>query len=226
MQGFVPPPTVLRGLCARLPFCEVGEGVVRSRGNLALADVLSPAEFTVVSQLREFGRPVAKAELEAACVARGQNVSTFSATLSNSPAIQHVAFGIYSVRGATFVPATVDTVQKPCSETFLDYGWTKDGGLWTTLSASLTTIKAGVFTVPTAARKIAHGMYRLVDAEGQELGCLAASDRGAWKLGSVLQRRGVEPGDTVLIILYPARGEAILRLGTSDMLEDLSGWTP
>jgi hypothetical protein len=151
------------------------------------------------------------------------NPITFNLYLSRSPILGRYAQGVYGLRGAEFTPGDLERCVPLQVKRLSDHGWTIDAKPWIAVELSAGALSSGVVSVPAAVRDFLVGRYLLRAEDRAEIGTLVISEKGAgWGLAPLFRRRGGEPGDVLLIVFDPQRGEALARCGKrEDVLSDL-----
>lgn len=214
-----PPQNVL------LEFCRQTEGV-RVEGEKIIADPprdwrksLTGVEAQLVRVLTKHGPVMERGAMEDLCVAGGMNRFSFHAFVSWSPVIAQYGHSVYGLLGAEVSRQQVDALiaerrEKRLAHRVLDdHGTTGDGRIWLSYRLSKAASTYAVITVPAALKKTVRGRFKLLDAEGQQIGTLATKDGRAWGLGAFMREHGAQVGDYVVVTLDLKKRTATVELG-------------
>lgn len=228
MQGFAPPKAILSELCNQLSGVSVLNGCVTSTSPPRPEDVLGSVERAFVEIFRDHGGIMRRSDLEAACVARGVNLSSFYVYLGYSSLIEKLGVGVYALRGSKVQPGQVDELRASVkrSGSLVDSGWTDDARVWIGYSMSHSTLVSGVVSIPSGLKEVLEGEYTLVAPDRQVFGPLRCSDGQAWSLSKFWRRRGGEDGDPFLLIFDLVERRVTVYLGIDSIEELGSGEDP
>jgi hypothetical protein len=224
MQGFAPPRRILQAFCEELPGVRVESNRVIGDARPQPEKILGGNELTLVAVLRENGGVMNRADLEAECVARGLNVSSFYIYLTYSPLLERLAGGVYALRGARVLPGQVDELKTSArpGENVRDFGWTEDGRVWIAYAMSHSNLVTGVVPIPGGFKEVLQGDYTLKGPEGDNFGDSKCRDGKAWGLGKFWRRRGGDEGDPFVLIFSLAERTVSVFLGAEDLEDVLS----
>jgi len=214
-----PPEHVLLEYCRHMPG-------VRVKGRQIIADPprdwrksLTGVEAQLVRVLEEHGPVMERGAMEDICVAAGMNRFSFHAFVSWSPVIAQFGHSVYGLVGAEVSREQIDELiadrrAKRSSHRVLDrHGWTDDGKVWLSYRLSKAASTYAVITIPAALKKVVHGRFKLLDADGRQIGTLATKDGRAWGLGAFMREHGARVGDYVVVSLDLKERTAVIALG-------------
>jgi DNA-directed RNA polymerase alpha subunit len=224
MKGFAPPRRVLLEVCRNLPWTVVDGETISVTADVSWEEVLAgTAESTLVSVLKEFGPVMSRDELEKRCLERGIGSSTFNVQLSNSPALDRVAAGLYRLRGSYVSPEEIEShrMRQKKDKVLQDYGWVEDGRVWIALSISATLLRTGVVGVPSSLSPFIDGRFHLLDARRRRVGDVGARDGRCRGISPFLRRRGAEVGDWMVLIFDGASHKVEALVGDADIVDEL-----
>jgi bifunctional DNA-binding transcriptional regulator/antitoxin component of YhaV-PrlF toxin-antitoxin module len=69
------------------------------------------------------------------------------------------------------------------------------------------------------ARLVGDRQYELRAEDGSKVGTLSVRNGTAWGFSAFIRRRGLEEGDCLIILIDTARGIAVARAGTVELLQ-------
>ncbi len=211
-----PPAGVLLEFCRQMPG-------VRVEGERIIADpprdwkkALTGVEARLVNVLLAHGPVMERGEMEDLCVAEGMNRFSFHAFVSWSPVIAQLGHSVYGLLGTEAAPRQVEELlsrrrSSRINHRVLDnHGWTDDGKVWLGYRLSKAASTYAVITVPAALKKAVRGRFRLLAADGREIGTLATKDGRAWGLGAFLRQQGARVGDHIILTLDLEKSTAVV----------------
>ncbi len=214
-----PPENVLLEYCRQMPDVHV-------KGKRIIADPprdwqqsLTGVEAELVRVLKENGPVMERGEMEDLCVAGGMNRFSFHAFVSWSPVIAQYGHSVYGLLGAKVAQNQVDSLiaqrraKRLTHRVLDDHGQTKDGKVWLSYRLSKAASTYAVITIPAALKSTVRGRFRLLDADGREVGTLATKKGRAWGLGAFMREHGAEVGDYVVVTLDLTKRTATILLG-------------
>lgn len=204
MHGFRPPRAVLAKLCRESGAYRVENDRVHGLSDLPdWRHVLAESECVLAAALFDHGPVMRRADLEELVVhGAGMNRSSFYVYLTYSPILARYAPGVYGLRGASVSPGEVKAMIPPFSPVSVisDHGWSSDGRVWIVYHLSAAATKSGVLSVPAALTPVLRGQFGLYTVDGMPIGTVAIDESRMWGLSPFYRRRGVEPGDYVLLV--------------------------
>jgi len=221
-HGFAPPRRILRSLLESTPGHKLTGESVTFENTPSAADILGEVEHAIVSVLQESASGVMpRDELEAKCLARGINRSTFYVYLMYSPLITRFARGVYGLVGSHLEPGEAEqlTPKAKYARVLVDYGWTQDGSIWLGYQLSEYSLLSGILSIPSAMTRFTKGDFVLVSKDGQRLGNLVCSEAQLRGFLGVAVRRGLEGGDFLMVVLRPSDHTALIEYGTEEPWE-------
>jgi Sigma-70, region 4 len=227
----VPPRSVLRGYYNDHPeFTIDSRDLVNCVNPLDYRKELSSNDAILVDALRSSPACILdRSSLWTACARRSMNNNTFSLYLSYSPVIIHLGTDIWSLRGVKVDPAAVEAVRnanalRPKEKRVLDHGWTPDGQLWMATRLPASNHGNRVFGIPGPIKRYLVGrQFAIKDDDGVSHGALRINDEGSsYGFAPFLRRRGADEGDILIAEFNLSSGEALLRLGNDEMLDEMS----
>jgi hypothetical protein len=223
MAGFAPPVRVLANLCRSVPGVRVENELVIADPPLDSSKRLGKVERTFASILRQAGGLLAREVFERRCLERGMNRNTFNQYLSYSPIISKYGRGVFGIRGAAVEAGIVEHLRKrvPNQDVLRDYGYTTDGRIWLGYKLSTGTVASGVVTIPANMSRYIQGDFALKSESGEKLGRLRCQGQRAWSLKPVVQRRGLEAGDFLMLTFALDRREALIGYGPEELWDEL-----
>jgi hypothetical protein len=182
---------------------------------------LDGVEKSLIQILREGGGVMSRAELELKSLSAGIKRNTLEVYLSYSPVINRYAPAVYGVRGSDVEPGAVEALRPRQSrrEVLQDYGWTKDGRPWIGYRLSESTVRSGVVTIPANMKRFVSGEYSMVSEGGETFGELNCQGSSAWGLRPIMERRGLEAGDFLMITIDESKRAALIRYATEELWE-------
>jgi hypothetical protein len=221
MEGYAPPRRVLLELCRQTTGYRVNGDTINADPPRDWETVLSPTERTFAQILTQRGPIMSRSALEDECLAAGMNRSTFYVYLEYSPVLERLDRGVYGLRGVSVTPGEVEALAPKIvrRKVLKDYGWTPDIRPWLAYSVSESMVQSGVFGTPSALKKLLDGEFSLVTATGSHMGSLVFASTGSWGLGPFFRRRGVEPGDYLLLVFDLQKRQATAWMGERSLLE-------
>jgi hypothetical protein len=227
----VPPRSVLRKYFERHPEFTIDEtDLVKPVEPLDYRTELALNDAILVDALRSSPACVLdRASLWNECARRSMNVNTFATYLSYSSTIIHLGTDVWSLRGVRIDPAAVETVRQANAlrekeRRVLDHGWTADGRLWVATRLPAAHSGGFVFGIPGAIKRYVSGRdFSGKDEDGIPRGIIRINDEGAsYGFGPFLRQRGADEGDILVTEFNLEHGEALLRLGNDELLEEIS----
>jgi hypothetical protein len=227
----VPPRDILAAYYRAHPEFVLGEaGMVRSATPLDYRVELVGVEQVLARVLRASPTNfLDRAGLLEGCLALGVNPSTLWTILSYSAVVQHIAPGLWSLRGMQVNAVAVDAVlqseaMRPREKRVMDYGWASDGLLWIAVRLPRRADLQRLFGVPAAVRRFVDGRdFPACTDAGEPCGTLKIYDNGnCGGFGQFLRRVGADEGDVLHVSFDIAKGSAILKLVDDEDLEELS----
>ena len=221
MAGVAPPRAVLLELCRQLPNITVTGEIVKLDATIIPERILSGTELCLWRILSRNDSIMDREGLETECMKEGMNQSTFYVYLGYSPIITRLARGVYGLVGAKPYPGLIEslTPNRIPGKSLIDHGWTSDANIWIGYELSRPSILTGVLGVPAAVKDFLQGAFELRSIDGAGFGKITVRDTSLWTLTKFFRRRGGEPGDILVMILDPASGTALVRLGDQELLE-------
>ena len=222
MEGFAPPRRVLLEICHQLPWCRVERNVVTADPPLDWEKILAETEWSICWILKEHGPVMIREKLEEMCLELGMNQHTFYQYLAYSPIIIKYVPGIYGLRGAKIAPSTIESLkgkEKP-KKVLVDFGWTKDGKIWSAHRLSKGIINTGIFNIPATMQKFLQGEFNFKTADNASIGTLKVKSSSGWNLKPLFQRRGGEPEDYLVLVFDMNLREVKAYMGNLDLLDD------
>lgn len=221
--AIVPPRDVLGDFCR--------EAGWRLEGNTVSAPAdIEPTELTdtekkMVSVLREHGPTLYRTEFQELCAKKGIGRNTFSMYIWTNPLFARIATGVYALTGAPVGPSDVEAClrrNRISAPALADCGWTAEAKPWVALHMSPAIVASGVFPVLAAIREFILGRFTLQTADGGEVGNIHVAKENSWGLGILIRRRGIEPGDFVILEFNLRDRRAKASVGGAELVESLS----
>ena len=226
----VPPRDILAAYYRAHPeFVLSDTGLVRPAKPLDYRQELVGVEQVLARVLRASPTNVLdRTSLLEGCVAFGVNPSTLWTILSYSSIVQHIAPGVWSLRGIHVNAAAVEAIRqaeamRPRERRVMDYGWAPDGELW--IAVRLPRLAdLQVFGVPSAVKRFLENEEFLAYTEtGEACGRLKVYENGnCGGFEKFLHRFGADEGDVMHVSFDLTRRAATLRLIDDEDLEELS----
>jgi hypothetical protein len=84
---------------------------------------------------------------------------------------------------------------------------------------SPAVVASGVFPVPASMRGFLLGRFLVEMADGAEVGKIQVAKQNSWGLGTLIRRRGVEPGDFIVLEFNLQKRRAKAFLGSAELVE-------
>lgn len=194
-----------------------------------LETTLGYTDFVIARLLQMHGGAMTRLDLETMASANGIQKTTLSMSLSNSPIVDHVAPGVYALRGACVDPDTVADLLRLVPPRALrynrTYGILDDGRVY--LCQEMGTPNAeGRFNlnIPLDIRsELPDGVYRIripgkSKATVSEVSCSSRQIRFSTR---AISPYSIDPGDFALFIFDPAVFKADLMIGDEDVIDRL-----
>ncbi|HVT17006.1 MAG TPA: hypothetical protein VHQ90_12615 [Thermoanaerobaculia bacterium] len=202
---------------------EIEGGLVKVPANLPRR-VLSASDLALVEILRRATGVAHLSQIRTAWAQTGFSLTTLGMALQSAPYIQRLAPAIYSLRGNPVDPTTVArllTNKRLHGRFQKDHGWTAAGCIWIAYRVTQGLLMSGVVSVPPGVKKIVNSRrFRLIDIADLPVGVLVVSETGsAWGFSPFIRRRGVQEGDTLVLVLDLRSGVARLDVGGQPLLE-------
>lgn len=217
------PRRILKRLC-EVAGLLVHNDQISSRSELNHLEYLNSSEIILFSALEEADGILRREELQEYCLSNGMNRHSFWVYLSYNPLLVRIAPSVYGLRGREIDPAKVAALagipQTPKQKVLRDHGWTGDGSIWLGYRLSSNSVESGVVFVPSDVRNvIGISQIELFGMEGNGVGTFVIGDQGnAWGLTPYFDRRGVEAGDALVIIISTELASGIVRSGSHELL--------
>jgi hypothetical protein len=227
----VPPRSVLRAYYEVHPEFIIDENdLVKPAEPLDYRVELALNDAILVDVLRSSPTSVLdRASFAAECERRSMNMNTFSIYLTYSPTIIHLGTDLWSLRGIRVDPAAVEALReanalRPREKRILDHGWTPDGNLWLATRIPGAHIPNVVVGIPSAIRSYLIGrQFDARDEDDVSHGTIRINDEGAsYGFSPFLRQRGADEGDILITEFDLSSGNALLRLGDDEILEEMS----
>lgn len=188
--------------------------------------VLGDTDRMLVDAFRSFPSEVVdRNTLARYCLSRGMNDSTFGASTTFSPVLEHVGVDLWKLRGVAVDPAAVEAVRQenknsPRQISLIDHGWTSDGHLRIAWAVPFLNSSA-TFGVPSEVhRYIAENKFRAVGKRsGRESGQIVITDYGSsYGYGPYLRYAGAEEGDVLIAEFDLAQSVVHLSISAAESL--------
>ena len=201
--GNAPPPEgVLLELCAQTPDLKISRGRIVADPPKEWRDVLQGVELKLVEILKEHGPVADRGVVEDLCVSSGMNRFSFHAFIAASPVIEQFGHSIYGLIGSkpskTLLNRILDSRRRRTSSRVLaDCRTNPDGTIEIDYRLSKAASTYAVITIPAKLKGRIEGRFRLHDADGREVGSIAARDGRAWGLGAYLREHAAHTRDLV-----------------------------
>lgn len=226
------PRKAFAGLC-RATGLRVEGGRVSIDPGIRKADVLGKVEMTMARVIAAADNVMGIRELRDACIAKGINRHSFWVCITYSPILERVAPGVYALRGQPVDPAQVaQLVGHPSrgAPALQDHGWTKDGAIWMAYAVTSSLFDSGVITVPAGVRRMTgERRFELFSIDGAPMGTFVVGDGNGWGLTPFINRRGVDIGDHIVVLVDTDLDVAIAQSGSADLVltyQEGEGWGP
>jgi len=221
MAGFAPPKQRLAELCRLFGF-QVHDGQVVTDLSLDWTKVLGATERTMVRVLRQAGGVLSRESFERKCLENGMNRHTFFQYLSYSPVISRYAAGIYGVPGAKVEPGLTEELRPRRSnrQVLRDWGYLPDRRVWVGYRLSSSAMTLGILSLPTGMTRLINGDFIIRTAAHEEMGMLRCKGSRAWGLKSLIERRGLEPNDFLMLTFNLRLREVLTAYGPEELWDN------
>jgi hypothetical protein len=217
MRGFRPPRAVLARICEESGDYKVVEGKVFGTDKLPdWREVLSANEQLLAEVLFEHGPVMRRSDLEKIAVEQlGMNRSSFYIYLTYLPILQRYAHGVFGLRGAHVSAAEISAMipRVVHHQVLQDHGWTEGGKVWIVYKLSRAAAQSGVLSVPAALTDVLRGQFTLLTDDHSAIGTAVIEDTRLWGVSPFYRRRGVEPGDHLLLVFDTTKRIATIEAG-------------
>ena len=221
MRGFAPPTRVLREVCQRLDGCRLEGDFVMDVGLARWVGVLPTNEALFVLALKQLGPLVARDRLLSRCRELGIAKHTTIAYMSNSPVVARYAHCVYGLVGAEFPPGAAEALvpTKARYRALIDFGQGQ-GRIWLGFRLTHGMLGNGVFTVPAPMQRFLSGKFALLAEDKVRVGEVVLRDNQGWGLLPFYRRRGLEPGDHLVLVFDRTALEVVARIGDESLLDE------
>lgn len=189
--------------------------------------VLGDTDRMLVDAFKSFASEVVdRNTLARYCLSRGMNDSTFGASTTFSPILEHVGVDLWKLRGVAVDPAAVEAVRQanksiPRQTSLIYHEWSSEGLLRIAWAVPFLNSNA-TFGIPNEVRRyIAKNRYRaLGKRSGRESGQIVITDYGtSYGYGPYLRYAGAEEGDVLIAEFDSEQSVVYLSIGEADSLE-------
>lgn len=220
MQGFAPPVSILASICARLPGVVVEDQHVRAVEPVPRS-WLGSAERRLVERIEAQGGVAGLAALERMHAGDASSRASLLALLSWSPALRHLARGVYGIRGRSFSHEQIERASdlKRQARVLQRHGRTDTGMPWSSYIVSEGVLRVGLLAVPAQLSAELEGEYEFHLEDGSVSGRCCVRGTSSWGWGRLVRRGRLEVGDVLLVEWDTASRRALLRIGEQDLLE-------
>lgn len=212
MRGFAPPTRILERLADELPWCaRTGQSINGTPDGSAPTVLISPTEQTLVRVLRQRGPVMSGHELVAEAVREGAGDVAVNTALCYSPILQRVAFGVYALRGDKLEPGLVARAIEAASaqsRRLIDFGWSRNRTLWLAMRLSRSTVRTGIFGIPSGLRRQLKDAYVCGTKSEPTAERLRCNKSQAWGLKRLIAQAGARPDD-VMLLEFDNRAEIV-----------------
>jgi hypothetical protein len=203
--GSDPPEHVLLAFCRQMPGVRVEGARILADPPLSWERVLTGVEAELVRIFLRHGPVMERSRLEDLCVSSGMNRFSFHAFIACSPVVAQYGHSIYGLVGADVSAETIKSLadrrraKLTPARVLESHARTEDGKLRLSYRLSRAASTCAVVTVPAALKHVVSGKFRLISADDEHVGTLAAKDGRAWGLGAFLRNKGAQIGDYLVI---------------------------
>lgn len=218
------PQQVLLELCRQFPSCQVAGETIAAAASADLWSALSPTEQSMVRILKEQGPLMQRAAFEERCLKLNVPRATFYMYLDTSSVIQRYARGVYGLPGVAVEPAVIEALTPKHHwakrEVLLNFGWTPQRKIWLAYKISQGMLNYGVCSVPQAMSQFIDGKFRLLTADGTQVGNLTRRKTQAKGLKPFFRRHRVAVGDSLLLLFDLTNRTATAHLVDAGLLDE------
>lgn len=216
----VPPPeNVILEFCRQTPGVRIENDRIMADPPLNWRNTITGVEAKLVEILEERGPVMERGELEDTCIMRGMNRFSFHAFIASSPVISQYGHSVYGLLEADVSAETVKSLierrraERAPVRVLRSHDRTPDGKVQLAYRLSKAASTYAVITVPAELKEVVSGKFKLLSADGRQVGTLAAKDGRAWGLGAYLRRNNAQTDDRLVITLDLENQTAVISLG-------------
>ena len=162
-----------------------------------------------------------RATLEANSLALGMNRSSFYVMIGYSVVVVRLTKGIYAPIGAKIPTGAVETTKPSIirRKRVVDSGWKTSRHLWVAYHLSELMLHESFFNVPAALKEFLQGEWPMDSTDQEKVAVISVNDIRVSGLQKLLDRRGAEPGDT-LILAFDTKDHLLrIELGSDELVE-------
>ena len=218
--AFAPPSRVLLEICRRLDFLEVNGNQVSTISGRRLPSTLVGIESTLIKAFQ--GKSILSREaLETNALALGMNRSSFYVLIGYSPIVARLDKGVYTTIGADIPPGAVEAT-KPSfkrKRVVVDFGWNASMYLWIAYRLSKSVLRGCQVGVPTSAKEFLQGEWPMETTGQGKVAVISINGTIVSGLHTLLERRGAECGDTIILVFDTKDHLFRMELGSDELVE-------
>lgn len=229
----IPTTSELLEFCKVHPDLKVDGNEIDWSGEFDFSDIASEAETQFIDAFNDKSEILSFKELQAKCLRRGMNPTTFYLYTRQLPCLESDGYGRFALRGCPGDPFNLDRSSAGFSgesslQTLqnLKEGTTSQGHYWLAFELDEAIAKSGAFIPSARFTQLLQQSLNIESASGEFYGKTSLIGQGVSGFKTAFMANGAEAGDMIILVYNADLEKIIVALGSDDQLETAKNANP